>query len=94
MTITLTMNVPWLELPEASVAVHVTGVLPSGNCDPDGGVHFTFGFGSMLSVAVTVYLTVAPFLLVANAVTTSGSLSTGGVVSPTLTVNVANDEFW
>ena len=44
------MNVPWLELPDASVAVQVTGVLPSGNCDPDGGVHFTFGFGSMLSV--------------------------------------------
>ena len=48
------MNVPWLVLPEASVAVQVTGVLPSGNSDPDGGVHFTFGFGSTLSVAVTV----------------------------------------
>src|SRR5262245_561122 len=53
-TITLTMNVPWLVFPDASVAVQVTGVLPSGNCAPDGGLHFTFGFGSTLSVAVTV----------------------------------------
>src|SRR4029450_8212606 len=93
-TITLTMNVPWLELPEASVAVQVTGVLPIGNCAPDGGLHFTFGFGSMLSTAVTVESTRAPFRLVAIAVTTFGSVSTGGVVSPTRTKNDASERLW
>ena len=39
-------------LPVASFAVHVTGVVPIGNVDPDAGVHDTVGAASTRSVAV------------------------------------------
>ena len=38
---------------EASVAVHVTVVVPTGNCDPAGGLHTTVGVPQS-SVAVGV----------------------------------------
>src|SRR3954471_20813781 len=38
-------------LPAASVAVHVTVVVPSANCVPDAGVQATTGAGSTVSVA-------------------------------------------
>ena len=50
-------------------------------------MHTIFGLGSTVSVAVTVYLTFAPFLLVAATVVVAGSFSTGGVTSLTVTVN-------
>ena len=43
---------------EASVAVHVTVVVPFGNVDPDGGLQTTVTPGQ-LSVAVAVYVTFA-----------------------------------
>ena len=91
-TMTRTVNVPWATLPAASVALHLTGVEPSGNSAPDGGEQATTGLGSTLSVAVTSYLTRAPLRLVANAVIVPGSFSLGGVASPTVTVNVAVGE--
>src|SRR6266545_2010953 len=52
-TITFTTKLPWLAFPEASTALHLTVVAPSGNCDPDAGEQLTDGCGSRLSVAVT-----------------------------------------
>src|SRR5262249_50784158 len=51
-SVTLTVN-DWTSwLPELSVAVHVTVLVPSGNRLPGGGEQLTEGFGSTLSVAV------------------------------------------
>ena len=36
---TLTVNVQLEELAAASLTVHVTVLVPSGNVEPDGGVH-------------------------------------------------------
>src|SRR4029077_18988353 len=51
-TITRTLNVSWLWLPLASLALQRTVVVPSGNWAPDGGAQLTVGLGSTLSVAV------------------------------------------
>jgi hypothetical protein len=45
-------------LPDASVAVAVTVVVPGGNVEPDGGLETTVTPGQ-LSVALTVKLTTA-----------------------------------
>src|SRR3954466_6326794 len=50
---TVTSNEAPDELPEASVALHATVVVPTGKTEPDGGVHDTIGFGSVSSVALT-----------------------------------------
>ena len=53
--ITTTINVQLTLLPDESVAVQVTGVLPNGKALPDGGLQTTVGaVGSQLSVAVGV----------------------------------------
>lgn len=41
-------------LPDESVAVQVTDVVPTGKVDPDGGLHTTVGAGGQLSVAIGV----------------------------------------
>jgi len=51
MTTTGNVQTDWL--PEASVAVQVTIVVPRGKKLPDGGTHTTDGAGSQMSVAVT-----------------------------------------
>lgn len=77
-------------LPDVSVAVQVTFVVPIGNVDPEGGLHTTLTPGQ-LSVAVTEKLT--DLLLdgghVASAamLTLAGQVITGGCVSLTVTVN-------
>jgi hypothetical protein len=75
-------------LPCASVAVQLTGVVPTGNAEPDAGAQLIAGVASTASVAVAVKLTtvVAP---VASAVTETGTVSAGGVLSVTVTVNPA-----
>ena len=49
----LTVNVQALVLPEASIAVQVTIVVPVSNVDPDGGAQATVTPGQ-LSAAVAV----------------------------------------
>ena len=41
-------------LPAASCALHVTVVSPTGNVDPDAGLHESTGLGSVSSLTVTV----------------------------------------
>ena len=80
--------------PEASVAVQLTVVVPSGKLVPDGGTHTTAPAGSaQLSAAVTVYVTSVPTFVVGQVggddLTTSvGQFNTGACVSLTVTVNV------
>jgi hypothetical protein len=76
-----------------SLAVHETFVVPSGNVLPDAGLQLTLGFGSTLSVAVTVKLTAAPAELVASAVRFERPASTGAVLSETVIVNEAVARF-
>src|SRR5262245_46999498 len=57
-TVTGNWQVDWL--PEASVAVHVTRVVPRGKKLPEGGTHTTTGSGSSSSLAVTEKCTTSP----------------------------------
>ena len=50
--VTVTVNVAEPMFPSPSVAVHVTVVVPTGNNDPDAGVHVGPLATLMLSVAV------------------------------------------
>ena len=59
-SLTVTVNEPAAELPESSVAVQVTVVVPSGKVLPEGGAQTTLGLGSTRSEAVAVYVTTAP----------------------------------
>jgi hypothetical protein len=69
--------------------VTVTLVVPSGNNVPLALEYAITGLALTSSVAVAAeYVTVAPFALVAVAVTFEGNFSTGAVVSLTFTVNV------
>ena len=67
-------------MPVDAVAVQLTVVVPRANVEPDGGVQTIVA----LSVAVTVYDTAAPAALVASAVMSAGSVSTGPVDTVTL----------
>src|SRR4029079_7004930 len=86
---TVTAKVHSAELPAASVAVHVTVVVPTVNKLPDGGLHTTTGAGSQLSAAVTTKAyVVAPFPG-DSTVVSPGHAITGGVESPPkVTLNV------
>src|SRR5205814_4848313 len=54
---TVTLNEPVAVLPVESLAVHVTGVVPRSNVEPDGGVQVTGTGPSMTSTAVAVHVT-------------------------------------
>ena len=56
--VTVTVKPQLLVLPEASVAVHETEVVPIGNWDPEGGLHATVTPGQ-LSLADAEYDTTA-----------------------------------
>jgi hypothetical protein len=91
---TVTVNVlAALVLPESSVAVQLTVVTAIGNMLPDGGAQDTLGVGSTRSEADAEYVTVAPPGPVASVVMGPGTLTVGGVVSWTVTVNEALAEF-
>ena len=66
--------------------MHETVVVPIGNVEPDGGVQ-TVVTGPTASVAVVVKLTTAPVFDVAGTVILAGTVSVGGVVSTTCTLN-------
>src|SRR5207237_10865678 len=72
-----------------SVAVQFTVVGPSGNVDPLTGVQVTGRGPSTTSVADAVKLNVAPVALVASTDAFAGTVTTGPVVSVTVTVKDA-----
>jgi hypothetical protein len=87
-SLTVTVNPQLAVLPDASVAVQLTVVVPSGNAVPDAGIHTTFAI-IQLSVAVALKLTAAehwPDEL--PTVIGAGHITTGGCESVTVTVNV------
>jgi hypothetical protein len=85
-TVTVKVLLPtfaWL-----SVAAHVTVVVPSGKIDPLDGVQATARAPSRMSVADAVKLNGAPAAAAASIVALAGTVTTGAVVSRTVTVNV------
>ena len=78
---TMTVKLHVAVLPDASAAEQLTTVTPVGNVLPDAGEQLTVGFGSQLSLAVALKLTIAPAALVADAVMLAGQLIVGGVAS-------------
>src|ERR1041385_6948584 len=85
---TVTWNVPCAKLPCASVALHGTIVVPSGNVEPDDGVHVTTSEMSTRSDALALQVAIAPDGPVALIVKSPGSVSEGAVVSCTVTVKL------
>ena len=75
-------------LPAVSVAEQVTVVGPSAKVLPDAGVQTGVIEPSTVSVAVAVNVTTAPLGPVASAVMSAGTVTTGSVVSTTVTVKV------
>jgi hypothetical protein len=61
--VTLMTKLPLVAFPAASLALHDTGVCPSGNVEPDAGEHVTGTGPSTASTAVTENVTVAPAAL-------------------------------
>jgi hypothetical protein len=86
-TVTLNEADPLLLL--ASVAAHVTDVVPMTNVLPDAGAHVAARLPETMSIADAEKVTAAPDEPVASAVIGPGTVTTGFVVSPTVTVNEA-----
>ena len=76
-------------LPCASVAVQVTVVVPTGKFAPEPGEHDGVMEPSMLSVADAEKVTLFPEVPVVVVVMSAGAVTTGFVVSTTVTVNEA-----
>jgi hypothetical protein len=88
----VTANEQLAVLPDASVAVHVTVVVPSGKHDPDGGEHANVAPGQ-LSVTAGAKLTteqVSPGLGVITVIA-AGHVISGASVSTTVTVNIQTE---
>jgi hypothetical protein len=79
--VTVTVNDPFAVFPCASLAEHVTAVVPIGKVLPDAGVQATGLAPSTRSDADTTKLTIAPDGVVAVADRLPGSDNTGAVVS-------------
>jgi hypothetical protein len=88
-SVTVTVNHAVLRLPCASVAAQVTVVGPNGKVDPLAGAHIGASGPSRISVADAVKVWGAPAALVASTVAFAGTVTTGPVVSVTVTVNDA-----
>lgn len=73
-------------LPEVSVAVQVTVVVPTGRTVPEGGLQATVTPGQ-LSVAVAANVATAPLGQVGSNVLFAGQVMVGGCASLTVTVN-------
>jgi acyl dehydratase len=86
-TVTVKLLVP--TFPRPSVAVHVTVVAPNGNVAPLAGEQVVAMAPSMLSVADVLNVTVAPAGPVASALTFTGTVTMGDIVSLTVTVKEA-----
>src|SRR6266849_8461308 len=86
--VTVTVKLQLSLLPEASVAIHFTEVLPIGNVEPEAGAQLTVMVPGQLSLTVGAgYVTTAPLGDVADTVMFGGHVMTGGVLSMTVTVN-------
>jgi hypothetical protein len=93
---TVTVKLQVAVLPDASVAVQVTVVVPTGKHDPDGGLHATVTPGQ-LSLAVggaKVTTTHGSLIVAVLAVMLAGQVIEGGCVSLTVTVNVQPTPAW
>ena len=89
---TSTVNWQFVELFAASVAVHVTVVVPIANVDPDAGRHETVA--PQLSVAVgTVKFTTRPAEVSAVVWMFAGQESAGACVSLTVTLKLHTPVF-
>ena len=85
---TVTTNDECPEFPWPSEALQVTVVLPSGNVEPDTGRHLMaagVSGPSTRSLAEVVKVTTAPAGPLASRVRSAGTVTEGGVVSPTVT---------
>src|SRR5882762_5498919 len=87
-SLTVTVNVLVATLAWLSVAVHVTVVAPNTNVDPLAGVQLVATGPSSASVADAVKMYTAPVEPVASTVAFAGTVTTGPVVSLTVTVKV------
>ena len=86
---TVNVDVQVEMLPEVSVAVQVTVVVPTGNGEPEGGLQEN-DCRPQLSVALAVKLTVALVAMgheAVAAVAMFGQVTVGGVLSITVTAN-------
>jgi hypothetical protein len=81
--------------PCESVAVHVTVVVPTGKVLPEAGLQVGVSAPSTVSLAVAApYVTAVPPGLSVEVETLAGAVTTGGVVSSTVTVPVACTGVW
>ncbi len=88
-SLTVTVNEHELVLFDASVAVHVTVVVPIANCVPLAGTHTTVVPGQLSDVVGSENFTVAPHTFASfGTVTFAGHVIVGAVVSVTVIVNV------
>src|SRR3989454_107598 len=87
-SVTVTVKVLVPTLAWLSVAVHVTVVAPNWKVDPLAGVQLVATAPSSVSVAEAVKVNTAPAALVASTVAFAGTVTTGPVVSLTVTVKV------
>ena len=90
------MTITWKEqlevLPDGSVAIEVTVVLPTGKNDPEAGV--VVNIAEQLSVAVTLKLTIVPQVLTgAFTEILAGQVMTGDWLSVTTTLKEHVAEF-
>ena len=86
---TVIVNVHVPVFAAASVAVHVTVVVPTGNDEPDAGTQFTVAPGQLSDGVGTVYVTVADPEDGGDSTTVmlAGHVTVGTCVSLTVTVN-------
>ena len=84
---TVTLNEADVEFAWASIAVHITAVVPNGKVDPDAGTQRTDVGPSTRSLADALKLTATPLDDAASFVTFAGTVTVGGVVSTTVIEN-------
>src|SRR3990172_11886463 len=82
---TVTSNVAVAVFPAPSVAVQSTDVVPSAKVLPEAGAHTGASAPSTRSAAEAAKLTTAPDAPLASAVMGAGTVTTGAVVSTTVT---------
>src|SRR5688572_19943308 len=86
---TVTWNEACPVLPAASVALHVTSVEPRPNVLPEAGTHVVGRLPLTMSNADAENVALAPDGPVASFVMSLGTVTAGGVVSTTFTLNFA-----
>ena len=91
--LTVTVKLQLVVLPQVSLAVLVTVVVPMGKVLPLGGKALTKGGGLQPPLAVTLKYTVAPLELVAVTVRFEEHASTSGEMMAGLTVTVKLQKF-